>query len=431
MKNVYLTIITIFSLMALLTLQLLWSVNTYLLIKEDIYKEINEVLDRSFKQETMKRLKSTPKGTRIETKEAINNIPEITYLEEGLHNLGYPISIDCIDSIANSILVNDYHINSEFVINILSLKTERIIISSKDYNTSLEKDTINSKIIPIRTDLSKGIQLVIYNPYKVIFNRMIILLLLSFIMVLFALFGLLYQIKLIIEEKKMNQLRENFSLAMVHNIRMPLSSILFSIKSIRLVDNNNDILKDYYQIIEKNVYDLIGFTDSHLTFFKLDNKRLNIIKHTVSLSSMINDLQKKYASINDKIIHYSIELEIDSIYVDEYLMKEVLINLIDNSIKYSKKSEVEITIRSLCDKKNNIIKIRDNGIGISSKDQKIIFKKYEKASALKRTLKQKGIPGYGLGLYYVNKIIQAHEGQIFVESVVGEYTEFTILIPKI
>ena len=115
--------------------------------------------------------------------------------------------------------------------------------------------------------------------------------------------------------------------------------------------------------------------------------------------------------------------------VDEEFFKELMSNLIDNAIKYSKKS-IEIKISSHYDDKYTIIKIYDNGMGISEKDQRTIFDKFERASATKPT-KFGGATGFGLGLNYVYQVIEAHEGKIYVNSIEGDFTEFTLFIPKI
>ena len=94
-------------------------------------------------------------------------------------------------------------------------------------------------------------------------------------------------------------------------------------------------------------------------------------------------------------------------------------------------SDGDVTIRISTDKvdKGVSIRVRDNGIGISKADQKVIFDKYERASAAKRTFKKKGAPGFELGLTYVFQVIDAHEGMIGVESELGKYTEFSIFLP--
>ena len=122
-------------------------------------------------------------------------------------------------------------------------------------------------------------------------------------------------------------------------------------------------------------------------------------------------------------------LKTEKVYADEEFLKEAISNLIDNAIKYSKES-VKINISSSSDAKHDIINIHDNGIGIPQKDQKKIFEKFERASAIKRTRKG-GPSGFGLGLNYVYQVMEAHEGRIYINSIEGEFSEFSLLIPKI
>ena len=117
-------------------------------------------------------------------------------------------------------------------------------------------------------------------------------------------------------------------------------------------------------------------------------------------------------------------------FADKEYLGEVFYNLIDNSIKYSSNS-VHIEIFSYRVEKGVNIRVKDNGIGISKEDQQIIFDKFERASASKRTFSKGGAPGFGLGLNYVYQVIEAHEGKIYVNSIEGDFTEFTLFIPKI
>lgn len=105
----------------------------------------------------------------------------------------------------------------------------------------------------------------------------------------------------------------------------------------------------------------------------------------------------------------------------------MLDNLIDNAVKYSKES-VEITLSSSCNDKHTVLRVYDNGIGISDKDQKVIFNKYERGAAGRRKRKQ-GASGFGLGLNFVQQVVEAHGGNIFVNSIEGEFTEFVISLP--
>ena len=147
-------------------------------------------------------------------------------------------------------------------------------------------------------------------------------------------------------------------------------------------------------------------------------------KKKISFEPIIEDLKEKFITKSDKPIHFTIDLKAKEVYVDEEFFKELMSNLIDNAIKYSKKS-IEIKISSHYDDKYTIIKIYDNGMGISEKDQRTIFDKFERASATKRT-KFGGATGFGLGLNYVYQVIEAHEGKIYVNSIEGDFTEFTL-----
>ena len=84
MKNRYLRVITVFSFLAILIIQLLWLSNTYILIKEDIYRDVNKVLYQSVENEALDRLKKTPIGTKIESKNISDEVSQILILEEGL-----------------------------------------------------------------------------------------------------------------------------------------------------------------------------------------------------------------------------------------------------------------------------------------------------------------------------------------------------------
>ena len=145
--------------------------------------------------EAITRLNKTPKGTNIKGEAATDSIPEITYLEEGLYNLGYYISIEDVDSIASTLLL-EHKISSDFILNLINPKTGKVLQQSKKGNFCLW-NAIHSKEIPIRTDLSQTVQMILVNPHWSIFARMGILLLSTAVMVVFAFIGLFYQIKII------------------------------------------------------------------------------------------------------------------------------------------------------------------------------------------------------------------------------------------
>ena len=144
-------------------------------------------------------------------------------------------------------------------------------------------------------------------------------------------------------------------------------------------------------------------------------------KEETALAPMIELLTEKFLAKASKPVHFTIDLKVAEVYADREYLEEVISNLIDNAIKYSKET-VEIQISSDSNELYTILKVYDNGLGISKEDQSIIFNKYERASTTKRHRKGSAT-GFGLGLNFVEQVITAHEGKIIVNSIEGEFSE--------
>ena len=428
-KTKYLKIITAISLTSILALQLMWLCNTYILIRNNISEEINQILYTGMEDEAITRLNKTPKGTNIKGEAATDSIPEITYLEEGLYNLGYYISIEDVDSIASTLLL-EHKISSDFILNLINPKTGEVLQQSKKGNFCLW-NAIHSKEIPIRTDLSQTVQMILVNPHWSIFARMGILLLSTAVMVVFAFIGLFYQIKIIITERKIARLKEDFSYAMIHDMKTPISSAIMCTSRLHSgkLDDKPEIKNHYFTIVENELEHLLALSNKVLTLAKLEQHKLEMNKKEVPLSPMIEDLIEKFTIKTEKTIHFTTDLKTEKVYADEEFLKEAISNLIDNAIKYSGAS-VAIIISSFCKPDGAVvIKVKDNGFGIPLKDQSRIFEKYERASATERSRKG-GASGFGLGLNYVFRVAEAHGGTVEVESIEGEYSEFSLSLPQ-
>ncbi|MDD4921048.1 MAG: sensor histidine kinase, partial [Bacteroidales bacterium] len=123
------------------------------------------------------------------------------------------------------------------------------------------------------------------------------------------------------------------------------------------------------------------------------------------------------------IIDTICETEDCKAYIDPNLMENTMINLIENAIKYSKDSLV-ITISCKLEDKRLLIRIKDNGNGISKQDLKHIFDIFSRGDRCEQ------IQGYGIGLYYVHQVVKAHQGKVDVLSEEGSGSEFVIDIPN-
>jgi two-component system phosphate regulon sensor histidine kinase PhoR len=166
-----------------------------------------------------------------------------------------------------------------------------------------------------------------------------------------------------------------------------------------------------------------------LTISKLENKKLILNKNEIDLEPIINDLVEKAKAKAAKPIEVSINLEVKHVLADEQYMTEAIANLIDNAIKYSK-DDINMSIKTFDTDKHVLLKVRDNGIGMTKEEQQVIFDKFGRAAIHEKNRKG-GVSGFGLGLNYVDQVMQAHGGKVTVSSEKDKFSEFTLFIPKV
>ena len=302
-----------------------------------------------------------------------------------------------------------------------------IIRKNNDNNTSW---SIMTHPVSIRRDQSRAIQLALNNPYPELAQKLSPLFLLSaFILGFFAII-IVQLLRFITEQEQMAELRNDFSYAMVHDMKSPLSSIIMGAHFLHSgkVDDKPQIKEKYYTIIEEEAEHLLALVNKLLTISKLENKKLILNKWDIDIEPIIADLIEKAKAKADKPLEIVTDLKIRNVLADEQYLTEAIANLLDNAIKYSK-DEIKIKISSIDTDKNVLLKVRDNGIGITKEEQQIIFDKFGRAAIHEKNRKG-GVSGFGLGLNYVDQVMQAHGGKVTVSSEKDKYSEFTLYIPK-
>ena len=339
------------------------------------------------------------------------------------------MSISKIDSIASNML-NEIDLPCLISINKIRISDNKVLYSSNPKSSIFPWGKIKSKIINITADSSYGIQLVLLNPYKFLFGKMSLLIIITIVVLSFIIGCIIFQIKIISKLQVILQIREDFSYAMVHDMKTPLSSILSALNFLQggRLDNKPEMKERFFSIAKDEADHLLTLTNKILTISKLENHKLEMNCEMVMLEPLLLKLSEKFKVKSPKPVTFEFDLNSKSIYADAEYIEEVFSNLIDNSIKYSKDS-VDIRISSSDNSKYSIIKFYDNGLGINEDDQLKIFNKYERAYAGRRNKGQAA--GFGLGLNFVQQVIEAHKGKIFVNSIEGEFTEFIIYLPLI
>ena len=335
------------------------------------------------------------------------------------------ISLDTLSGYVDSLL-SVVGLNREFTILEVD-KQGNVLRSSNNDETA---SSLKTNVFSIRRDQSKGIRLALNNPYPEVARRLSPLFLASAIILI--LFGaiLLRLLRYLDEQKMMADLRNDFSYAMVHDMKSPLSSIIMGSRFLHSgkVDDKPEIKEKYFSIIESEAEHLLALVNKLLTISKLENKKLILNKQPVNLVPVIDDIVEKAKAKTEKNIDFIVDLLTKTVHADEQYLSEAISNLVDNAIKYSK-DEIKISITSQNSDKYVLLKVRDNGIGISKEDQRIIFDKFERAAVHEHNRKG-GVSGFGLGLNYVDQVMQAHGGKVTVSSEKDKYSEFTLYIPK-
>lgn len=236
-----------------------------------------------------------------------------------------------------------------------------------------------------------------------------------------------YSIYTIIQHKKYSELQRDFINNMTHEFKTPLSSILLASNYLSNQDSikNDAKLKTYTSIITTQGKKLNNHIEKILNIARNDESALAInpikIKLLPFLIEIIEPLRLK---------HENLKIEIDvtvneTIFADEFHFTNVVHNLIDNSIKYSEENpEIKIT----SSRKNKELKLdfSDNGIGISPKNISFIFDKFHRVSNKKST----EVNGFGLGLFYVKKIIQQHHWKISAQNNSDKGLTISITFPN-
>lgn len=447
MNNKPIKALTLCGLLAILTLQGIWLFTTYSTVKNETIKKSNELFKNAITTELQTRMDDCTdndgndvlieknfhldlEGDNIEDSESMTSQVHL-FLQETLDTLFHsPVSLNKLDSIYQGLL-EQANIHTQTTCNLVDSAGIVLNSSIPDYQIPPGSQTLQTDITIIKSNNKLGLQAVLTNPYWAIFRQMGLLLVATGLIMIFVVYCIIYQIKIINKQNKIARVREDFSYAMIHDMKTPLSSIIMCTNFLHSgrLDNKPDIKEKYFSIIENETDHLLMLTNKVLTLSKLENHKLELAKVTIDLQPMIEDLQEKFTAKTDKTVHFTTDLQTDTVYADEEFLKEAISNLIDNAIKYSNKS-VDIHISSLETEKYTLIKIRDNGIGISVEDMKTIFNKFERAAATQR-IHTGGATGFGLGLNYVYQAMEAHEGKVIANSIEGEFSEFTLYIPRI
>lgn len=390
------------ALIIVLFIQVNWMIRTAR-IKEEIFNEkANMVLSRTAEALAM----DTTTCKSIEACEGKNEIHKTDSL------------------LSNYMTYYNFHINYSFEVKSPGngVATNEGALKNNVYKKRLEEEATKN-----------GLELNLFLPEKrqFIIEEMGPMFITSVVLILVVLIMFWRTILLLMKEKQLSEHTNDFLNNMTHEFKTPLTNIALAGKMI-VKDSTlkqEEKLKHYSSIILEENEKLRQQVEQVLSMTALERGEIPLRKTELDVHTLIHD-SLKYISvqIENRKGHLDLRLEAPNsiVLADKTHLTNAFINLVDNAIKYSKEVP-ELLVQTMNARTNFVLIVSDKGIGIEKEYQKNVFDKYFRVP----TGDVHDVKGFGLGLAYVKKIVELHEGTITLQSEKGRGTTFTITIPNV
>lgn len=231
--------------------------------------------------------------------------------------------------------------------------------------------------------------------------------------------------------KKANEAKSDFLSNMSHEIRTPINAII-GMNEMILRESDNENITEYANTIRSSSQSLLSIINDVLDISKIESGKMEIVESEYELSSLIVDC---YNMINERVKDKGLKLYIDCneqlpgrLYGDVSHIRQVILNLLTNAVKYTEKGDIYFTVdgKAKGDSLQLNVTVKDSGIGIAKENLDKLFSKFERFDLQKN----RNIEGTGLGLNIVNSLVTLMQGTISVESEYGKGSAFTISIPQ-
>lgn len=266
-------------------------------------------------------------------------------------------------------------------------------------------------------------------PFRYLIAKLTLPLLISLSLIAFTIISFVFLYRNLLAQQRLAAIKNEFISNITHELKTPIATVNVAIEALRNFKAIQDPLKtkEYLDISASELQRLSLLVDKVLRLSMFENGEVELKKERFDLKTLTEEVlsimqlqvDKQNATVMLKCQGDDFLIEADRMHITS-----VLYNLLDNALKY-KKVDAEVEIALKCHRMHVELSIKDNGIGIPAAYKRRVFEKLFRVP----TGDLHNIKGYGLGLSYVNHIIQRHKGFIEVDSELGKGSIFTVLIP--
>ena len=368
------------------------------------YSALSEVRKQIFEEA----FKTLIKEKNIPIYKRITNTQVQTLLERELRNDG--VNLDFDFSIYDDDLAT-------------KVQTENFERSINNYGVPIFLDNNKESTYNLWVDFPERKKYLISSILK-----MIILSIVFTSIIIIAYVGSIYQL---IRQRQISQIKTDFINNMTHEFKTPIATINLALDSIRnpKIINDQEKVKRYLGMIKEENKRMHAQVENVLRISKLEKNELNISKERLELNDLVEDAITHVELIVEDRNGY-IKTHLDgaesSVLANETHFTNVIVNILDNAIKYSD-NEPKIDVYTENVGNSIILKIADQGNGMSKAVAKRVFEKFYR----EHTGNVHNVKGHGLGLAYVKRIVDDHQGHISVESEKGKGSTFIVKMPLI
>jgi two-component system phosphate regulon sensor histidine kinase PhoR len=340
------------------------------------------------------------------------------------------ISKSLIDSLLK-IGFRDSGLNTKFEFGVFNpIRNKLSHQKSGQYPNELMKSSFRFLMFPTEYFSTQNYLMIFFpNERQYLISRIWFLLLISIFLFITIIFSFTYVITTVFKQKKISEIKNDFINNMTHEFKTPIATISLAYQALcdRDVRKNFDVYDTYLNIINEENTRLSGMAERILQSARLQKGEVVLQPEKIDLHEVITDaIQKVSLQVSKKggKIEFDAKADNPIVFADKVHITNIIFNLLDNANKYTPWAPiVKITTQNIAE--GILIRIKDNGLGISRSNQKKIFDRLYRVP----TGNVHNVKGFGLGLSYVKTVVEKHHGKITVDSELKKGSTFSVYLP--